>query len=93
MFALSVDIMGPFEPGSDADHHLSTKKYAVVGAYSLPILREGELVTRERVDEPIRQIGGSAPTWMIRHRERMTPCVSDEQPRHQRVQAYIDSVL
>ena len=93
VFALSVDIMGPFEPGSDADHHLSTNKYAIVGAYSLPILKEGELVTREQVDEPIPSDWGECPDLDAPSPRADDPLYEpDEQPRHQRVQAYIDSV-
>ena len=55
-FSLSLDIMGPLGPGEDIDSSFAfkaKKSYAVVAAYTLPVLSEGELITREPTDHPI----------------------------------------
>ena len=93
VFALSVDIMGPFEQGVDADHHMSTKTYALVGAYSLPVLREGELVTREHQDEPIPDDWEEALDVEPPPEGDQDPLLEPgERARHDRVKAYVEAM-
>ena len=95
-FSLSLDLMGPLGPGEDVDSSFAfkpTKSYAIVEAYTLPVLSEGERVTHEQEDHPFPS------DWQEPFEVEPAPPAADdplpeeeEAERVTRVQAYQEMV-
>ena len=94
-FSLSLDIMGPLGPGEDVDASFAfkpTKSYALVAAYTLPILSDGELITHEAEDQPIPSEWPEAADDPVPASEVDPLPEEGEAARVARVQAYKDVV-